>query len=197
MLGPQPPAALSGVHSQARDAAGRSLGRDADPMTVNLLVALLAAPWLLAAGAAGQAPGTVGPPPVLPVRILAGFDPPAERWLPGHRGVDLAAVPGQSVTSPVHGTVIFAGSVAGTPVVSILLADSQRVTFQPVRSARSVGDAVVPGALVGTIADSEDAPGHCSRPPTCLHLGLRKGTEYRDPRILFQGFPVLKPAVTP
>ncbi|MBR8742333.1 M23 family peptidase, partial [Nocardiopsis sp. MG754419] len=32
-----------------------------------------------------------------PVQVLRGFEPPAQRWSPGHRGVDLAAEPGHSV----------------------------------------------------------------------------------------------------
>jgi len=41
--------------------------------------------------------------------VVRGFDPPPRPWLPGHRGVDLAAVPGAAVRSAGAGVVRFAG----------------------------------------------------------------------------------------
>ena len=53
-----------------------------------------------ATAAAAPAPGVL---PVAGAPIVGAFDPPLVRWGAGHRGVDLAAAPGQSCllyTSP-------------------------------------------------------------------------------------------------
>lgn len=46
--------------------------------------------------------------------VLRVFEPPAQRWLAGHRGVDLAATPGDVVLAAGGGRVGFAGTVGGT-----------------------------------------------------------------------------------
>ncbi|MGX9228951.1 peptidoglycan DD-metalloendopeptidase family protein [Streptomyces albus] len=50
-------------------------------------------------------------------RVPRGWDPPPQPWAPGHRGVDLAARPGQPVRAVADGKVSFAGKVAGRGVV--------------------------------------------------------------------------------
>ena len=47
------------------------------------------------------------------------FDAPSPNWNRGHRGVDLAGTPGQPVYAAGAGTVVFAGELAGRPLVSI------------------------------------------------------------------------------
>jgi len=116
----------------------------------------------------------------VPGAVAHPFDPPAENWLAGHRGVDLAAGPGEQVRSPAAGTVSFAGQVAGKPVVVVTHADGLRSTFEPVTAAVGRGDAVGPGDVVGTLAD---APGHCA-PAGCLHWGVLRGDVYLDPLAL-------------
>ena len=51
--------------------------------------------------------------------VLRMFDAPSPNWNRGHRGVDLAGVPGQPVYAAAAGTVVFAGELAGRPLVSI------------------------------------------------------------------------------
>ncbi|HEY7043125.1 MAG TPA: M23 family metallopeptidase, partial [Nocardioidaceae bacterium] len=51
--------------------------------------------------------------------VVRGFEPPADPWGPGHRGVDIAGAPGQPVLAVAAGTVTFAGQVAGTGVVVV------------------------------------------------------------------------------
>src|SRR4051794_38697046 len=51
--------------------------------------------------------------------VVRPFDPPPRPWLPGHRGVDLAGVPGAPVYAAGTGVVRFAGQLAGRGVVSI------------------------------------------------------------------------------
>ena len=48
--------------------------------------------------------------------VQRGFDPPTVAWGSGHRGIDLAAKPGDAVLAAADGTVAFVGSIAGKPV---------------------------------------------------------------------------------
>ncbi len=126
-------------------------------------------------------------PPVTPERwvwplrpepvVVARFDPPADAWGAGHRGVDLAAAVGQQVRAPRGGTVTFAGVIAGRPVVVISHPDGLRSTLEPVLPAADVGTSVRAGDVVGTM---DALPGHCS-PATCLHWGVLRGATYLDP----------------
>ena len=77
-------------------------------------VAVPAGPALPGAPAGGYRWPVAGTP-----EVTRPFDPPPRPWLPGHRGVDLAAAPGALVLAAGPGVVAFAGSVAGTGVVSI------------------------------------------------------------------------------
>ncbi len=117
--------------------------------------------------------------PVEPAQVLRPFDPPEHPWLPGHRGVDMAAEPGQEVYAAGPGRVLFAGAVAGTPVVSVSHG-TLRTTYLPVESALARGDPVAAGEPLGTLAAD---PLHCRGRP-CLHWGLLRGTEYLDPLAL-------------
>ncbi|TNH23302.1 M23 family metallopeptidase [Micromonospora orduensis] len=122
-----------------------------------------------------------GPP--APVRR---FDPPPRPWLAGHRGVDLAAPAGAVVRSAGPGTVLFAGLVAGRPVVTVGHAGGLRTTHEPVRPAVRAGQPVTAGAPLGELL-----PGHPGCPArACLHWGLRRGTEYLDPLALLGLGPV-------
>lgn len=105
------------------------------------------------------------------------FDPPDQPWLPGHRGVDLAAVSGQSVHAPAAGTVTFAGSLAGRGVLVVAHDGGLRSTFEPVDGAVAVGARVARGQVVGVVTST---PGHCA-PDVCLHWGVRRGETYLDP----------------
>ncbi len=127
--------------------------------------------------------------PVDPHQVVAGFDRPSAPWAAGHRGVDFAAAPGDSVRAVRSGTVAFAGTVAGKPVVTIALGDGRRLTYEPVLAAVALGTAVAEGQLIGRLAA---AGGHCAG--GCLHLGLLAGDVYVDPRAVLPIPPaVLKP----
>ena len=122
--------------------------------------------------------------------VVRPFHPPPTPWSAGHRGVDLAASPGQPVLAVGDGRVTFAGPVAGRGVVVITHDDSLRTSYEPVSAAPPVGLPVRAGTPIGVVAPT---PGHCS-PGTCLHLGLRRGESYLDPLTLFgRGPPILKP----
>lgn len=122
-------------------------------------------------------------------QVVTPFDRPEQNWLPGHRGVDLAAEEGQSVLAVAVGTVVFAGSVAGKPVVSVDHPGGLRSTYEPVLASVTPGARVRRGAVLGSLAS-----GHESCSSTCLHWGIRRGRDYLDPTALVRASPIrLKP----
>ncbi|GAA1803248.1 hypothetical protein GCM10009682_26380 [Luedemannella flava] len=109
--------------------------------------------------------------------VTRGFDPPDKPWLPGHRGVDLAARAGDPVRAAGPGVVVFAGDLAGRGVVSVAHPGGLRTTYEPVDPLVAVGDEVAAGALIGTVS-----AGHAGCPAAaCLHWGARRGDTYLDP----------------
>lgn len=148
--------------------------------------------WLLLATARGVAePAGYYDWPLRPrPAVVRVFDKPEHDWLPGHRGVDLAGTSGQTVLAAGDGIVVFAGVVAGKPVVSIDHAGGLRTTYEPVRAAVEVGRRVGRGAAIGTL---ESGHAGCAV-AACLHWGLRREHDYLDPLGLIHGVPLrLKP----
>lgn len=86
--------------------------------------------------------------------------------------------------------MVFAGPIAGTPVISIQHADGQRTTYQPVFAWVQAGDAVARGQVIGTLGY-----------PTNQHAGLHWGVKladkvYRNPLELLEAPEIrLKPVV--
>ncbi|AZA11684.1 M23 family metallopeptidase [Corynebacterium gerontici] len=103
-----------------------------------------------------------------PGRVTRAFDNPERDWLPGHRGVDLAMPPGTPVHAAGPGEVIYAGVIAGTPVVSIQHSDGLRSTYQPVAPSVRQGQFVEEGDVIGTVM-----PGHAEHDG--LHWGVKTG----------------------
>ncbi len=121
--------------------------------------------------------------------VLRGFDPPDQPWLPGHRGVDLAADAFTLVRAAGPGTVVFAGPLAGRGVVSVEHDNGLRTTYEPVDPTVSVGEPVSTGSVLGIL---EPLSTHCAR--ACLHWGLRRGEVYLDPlRLIPRQPPILLP----
>ncbi len=149
-------------------------------------------PWLLVASGRAAPSGRVHPP-VTPLRVVASYRPPPQPWRSGHRGIDLQARSGQRVTAPIDGRVGFAGDVAGRPVVTLVIAKGRRLTFEPVLTELAEGAEVRAGSRLGRLAPTGNAASHCGGPDPCLHVGLRIGDGYRDPRPFVLGLPVLKP----
>jgi murein DD-endopeptidase MepM/ murein hydrolase activator NlpD len=135
-----------------------------------LLLALLVVSTALAAPLA-HGFGSTRP---VPGPVLRGFSPPPVDWLPGHRGVDLAARPGEPVRVVADGVVTFAGPLAGRGVV-VVQHGELRTTYEPVVAVVRVGEAVSAGSVIGRVGSG----GHCDE--RCLHLGLRRGETYLDP----------------
>uniref|UniRef100_UPI0013C35A1A M23 family metallopeptidase n=1 Tax=Allorhizocola rhizosphaerae TaxID=1872709 RepID=UPI0013C35A1A len=126
------------------------------------------APRLLAPGSSWQSP-IPGAPVVRP------FDPPPQPWLPGHRGVDLAARESTTVHAAGSGDVVFAGFLATRSLISIAHPNGTRTTYEPVHPLVAVGDRVATGDPIGRLL-----PGHNN----ALHWGLKHGDNYLDPLAL-------------
>lgn len=155
--------------------------------TIILVLGQIPAPASAAPAAAAPASTVPGAPgaygwPVEAVRVTRRFEPPPEPWLPGHRGVDLAAATGAVVRAAGPGRVAYAGMVAGRGVVSILHPDGVRTTYEPVAATVVEGDVITRGAPIATLT-----PGHDGCPvEACLHWGARRGESYLDPLSLIR-----------
>ncbi|UXA20697.1 M23 family metallopeptidase [Mycobacterium sp. SMC-4] len=113
--------------------------------------------------------------------VVRAFDAPSPNWQRGHRGVDLAGFEGQPVYSAAAGTVVFAGPLAGRPVVSIAHPGGLRSSYEPVRPSVRPGQTVQSGSAIGTLV-----AGHAGcTAVACLHWGAMWGparrADYVDP----------------
>lgn len=130
------------------------------------------------------------PPPA----VQRGFDAPSPDWKPGHRGVDLPGAPGQPVYAAGAATVVFAGLLAGRPVVSLAHPGGLHTSYEPVRAAVRTGQAVAAQTVIGALQ-----AGHAGcRAAACLHWGAMwgpaSGAHYVDPLGLVKSTPIrLKP----
>ncbi len=158
------------------------------------VVAVLAAAVLLCAppgrADAGRLVWPLRPPPA----VTRAFDAPSPDWQRGHRGVDLAGAPDQTVYAAGPATVVFAGTLAGRPVVSLAHPGGLRTSYEPVEAVVRVGQLVDAATVLGRLL-----PGHAGCPAAaCLHWGAMWGpasrADYVDPLGLLASTPVrLKP----
>ena len=154
---------------------------------------------MLSAGLVGAAPAVADdarlnwplrPPPA----VVRGFDAPSPDWNPGHRGVDLPGAPGQPVYAAGDATVVFAGLLAGRPVVSLAHPGGLHTSYEPVRARVRVGQAVTAETVIGELV-----AGHTGcRAAACLHWGAMwgpaSGAHYVDPLGLLESTAIrLKP----
>ena len=164
---------------------------------MRILAVLTAVALIGAAPAAAQA-GRLQWPLRPSATVTRGFDAPAPNWTRGHRGVDLAGGTGQTVFAAGAGTVVFAGELAGRPLVSVQHPSGLRTSYEPVRPAVRPGQRVDAGTALGVLLD-----GHAGCPVrACLHWGAMWGpasrADYVDPLGLLPSTPiVLKPVDAP
>lgn len=169
---------------------GRRTASRAAPVLVAAARLLVATGVLLAGAPAPAAAMTQATWPVVdddggPPEISRRFDPPADLYGRGHRGVDLAARPGAQVVAAAAGRVSYAGMLAGRGVL-VVVHGALRTTYEPVTAAVSVGQQVQAGELIGSLD-----PGHAGcAASACLHWGLRRGRQYLDPVSLLGAGPV-------
>jgi murein DD-endopeptidase MepM/ murein hydrolase activator NlpD len=108
--------------------------------------------------------------------------------------VDLPGTPGQPVYAAGTATVVFAGLLAGRPVVSLAHPGGLRTSYEPVRAAVRVGQRVTAETVIGELV-----AGHAGcRSAACLHWGAMwgpaSGAHYVDPLGLLRSTPIrLKP----
>jgi murein DD-endopeptidase MepM/ murein hydrolase activator NlpD len=126
--------------------------------------------------------------------VLRAFDAPSPNWKRGHRGVDLAGTVEQPVYAAGPGTVVFAGVLAGRPVVSLAHPGGLRTSYEPVVAVVRVGQLVDASTALGTLQAGH--PGCASA--ACLHWGAMWGpasrADYVDPLGLLASTPIrLKP----
>jgi murein DD-endopeptidase MepM/ murein hydrolase activator NlpD len=157
-------------------------------MALLLCWAFLAAAPVSAEG--GRLEWPLRPPPA----VARGFDAPSPNWNPGHRGVDLPGSPGQPVYAAGDATVVFAGLLAGRPVVSLAHPGGLHTSYEPVRAAVGVGQLVTAETMIGELV-----AGHAGcRGAACLHWGAMWGpasrADYVDPLGLLKSTSIrLKP----
>lgn len=130
-------------------------------------------------------------------RQVRAFTPGAERWDPGHRGVDLAISPGQRVVAAGAGIVTFAGFLATREIVVIkhgahhlVPAGEELFTvYEPVKPLVRVGDVVSAGTPIGVVNTRH---AHC--PSLCVHWGAKwshgHSVGYLNPWLLLPQLPV-------
>ncbi|MDO5746931.1 MAG: M23 family metallopeptidase [Actinomycetaceae bacterium] len=118
--------------------------------------------------------------------VVRNFDPPAERWLAGHRGVDIEGHVGQVIVSPAQGVVAFSGVINHVGIVSIDHPNGIRTTYQPLHERIDAGSVVAKGQKIGVLASDPSGPR--------LHWGAKTGKyTYVNPMRLLYPKIVLKP----
>lgn len=151
---------------------------------VVLMAILIAACWAVLgraqAASAAPAGGSFHPPLPPPLSVIRAFSPPGAPWLPGNRGVDLAANTGEPVFAAAEGVVLYAGLLAGRGVVSVRHGDV-RTTYEPVDPIVHAGEEVGQDELIGHVSIDSDG---CGPPGGCLHWGALRGDVYLDPMSL-------------
>lgn len=123
--------------------------------------------------------------PLTPLQITREFELPAQRWLRGHRGVDIDASIGDLVQAPGDGVISFAGFVVDRPVISVTHSNGMRSSLEPVTSLVQVGSRVAASEIIGTVAEGAHCDGRC------LHWGVRKGDVYLDPLLQLIRVPIV------
>ena len=159
----------------------RRLDRRRPPRSVRACTALVVVALASGTASSARADGSWSWP--LGDRTIdRSYAAPPGPYAAGHRGVDLAGSPGETVTAVAAGTVAFVGEVAGTPVVTVSHG-AERSTYQPVRATVAPGQSVDAGHPLGTLL-----PGHAGcGAAACLHLGRLEGETYLDPTELLGG----------
>ena len=139
-------------------------------------ILLLLVPTLAVAGAT---PVTAAGMWTWPVTgpILRAFDPPANPYGSGHRGIDIGTAVGTAIAAPAAGAVSFAGKVGGQLFLTIAHGGGLQSTASWLTDVLvHKGDAVVAGQVV-----AHTGWGHAADPLPHLHFSVRLAGVYVDP----------------
>ena len=119
------------------------------------------------------------------VPVIRKFNNPSERWLPGHRGVDLGMSEAADIKAAASGTVVYAGRLSDRNVVSIEHQNGLRTTYEPVTPTVKKGESVARGQVIGQLD-----PGHLAG-SWVLHWGAKySGDRYINPLSLLNYSPI-------
>lgn len=160
---------------------------------MRLLVLVLTVTLIAAVPAAGDGVRLDWPLRPRPA-VVRAFDAPSPNWNRGHRGVDLSGSVSEPVYAAGEATVVFAGVLAGRPVVSLAHPGGLHTSYEPVAAAVRVGQLVDASTVIGRLQ-----AGHPGCPvAACLHWGAMWGpaarADYVDPLGLLVTTPIrLKP----
>lgn len=109
--------------------------------------------------------------------ILRAFDPPANPYGSGHRGIDIGTAVGTAVAAPAAGVVSFAGRVGGQLYLTIAHGGALQSTASwLVDVLVHKGDTVAEGQVV-----AHTGWGHAADPLPHLHFSVRLNGAYVDP----------------
>jgi murein DD-endopeptidase MepM/ murein hydrolase activator NlpD len=148
----------------------------------------------LGQGTAGSDPAPVSrfswplPPPH---QVLRPFQPPATRYGPGHRGVDLVGSVGEPVLVAGDGLVLFAGPIGGCDLISVEHPGGLRTTYEPVDPVVHVGQEVTRQQVIGhLLAARPNCPQEITAgsqlPSVFLYWGVHRDQVYLDPMRLVE-----------
>lgn len=127
----------------------------------------------IAAPAAAQGADTVDYEPPVSRPISDPFRPPETPFGSGNRGLEYDTEPGDIIRAVAGGEVVFAGLVGGNRHITVLHPDGLRSSYSMVASIDAlVGQAVLQGQAIATAGE-------------WFHLGVRDGSTYLDPALLF------------
>lgn len=109
--------------------------------------------------------------------ILQAFDPPANPYGSGHRGLDVGTEVGTAIVAPAAGVVSFAGKVGGQLFLTIAHGDALQSTASWLTDVVvHKGDVVAEGQVV-----AHTGWGHGASPLPHLHFSVRLDGAYVDP----------------
>ncbi|MDR3152614.1 MAG: hypothetical protein LBT85_04085 [Bifidobacteriaceae bacterium] len=119
--------------------------------------------------------------PVQPKIIVKDYDPPEQKWLAGHRGVDLLSSEAGIILAPDNGIISFSGIVALKPVVTVKI-NGLKSTFEPAATILPIGTPVSRGMPIAKVISPDTYINHCE-PAICLHWGIKNEEDiYFDPK---------------
>ncbi|MCP3853382.1 MAG: peptidoglycan DD-metalloendopeptidase family protein [Actinomycetia bacterium] len=145
-------------------------------MAFRALATLLAWSCLVVSTAAPAGAGETDPvdyePPVNRP-VSDPFREPETPFGPANRGLEYDTEPGDTIYAIGGGEVVFAGLVGGTRHITVLHPDGLRSSYSMVATIDAlVGQRVVQGQAIATAGE-------------WFHLGVRDGSTYLDPALLF------------